>query len=63
MTAGASWTITASPTTVGLSAGHPSTVSFTVTNNAAAPAQRRGTIAVLPDQGTDVTARATRAAG
>ncbi|MFJ2865897.1 hypothetical protein [Kitasatospora sp. NPDC087314] len=53
MTTGASWTITASPTTVVVHPGESAAVRFTVTNNTTAPPQRHGTIAVLPSPGTD----------
>ncbi|MFJ2865896.1 hypothetical protein [Kitasatospora sp. NPDC087314] len=49
----ASWTITASPTTVVVHPGGSAAVRFTVTNNTTAPPQRHGTIAVLPSPGTD----------
>ncbi|WP_405649690.1 hypothetical protein OG581_52325 [Streptomyces sp. NBC_01386] len=51
MTTGASWTITASPTSVVVHPGGSAVVRFTVTDNATAPPQRRGTIAVLPGPG------------
>ncbi|WP_405649688.1 DUF4832 domain-containing protein [Streptomyces sp. NBC_01386] len=49
----ASWTITPWPTTIVVHPGGSAAVRFTVTNNATAPPQRHGTIAVLADPGTD----------
>ncbi|MFD8262909.1 hypothetical protein ACFV19_29275 [Streptomyces griseoluteus] len=52
---GTSWTVTASPASVRLHLGESAVVRFTVTDNATTPAQRRGTLAVLPGPGTDAS--------
>ncbi|WP_405649686.1 hypothetical protein OG581_52335 [Streptomyces sp. NBC_01386] len=52
---GESWTVTASPLSVRIVPGQSATVSFTVTNNAATPAHRPGTLAVLSGTGTDAS--------
>lgn len=50
-----SWRITPSPTSLDPFANPATVVSFAITNNAATPSQRRGTIEVQPGAGMDLS--------